>query len=238
MTEDVFKRIFEEYIKPLRPTTIIWHKDGEPLLSTKLMDYMKMVDQVYPTKFDIYTNGILLNHYFVKELGDLRSKVWILLSYHFFDYKGRFVDYTYVDKELLTILENCPDNVEIILATHATDFAPVEVLEGWKQKWEGLKKQFKNLSAVHVNTHINPWTGLIKQENMSHFPACPYSDGNHMFFGSTGNVIACCMDLEEEIILGNVMTDTPEDIAAAREAFYTKIQKNIMEYDVCRRCVA
>jgi hypothetical protein len=74
-----------------------------------------------------------------------------------------------------------------------------------------------------------------------HFGECPYDDFGHWFFGVTGNVVACCLDLEEEIVLGNVLHNTARDLFVRTEAFYAE-QRRILEakerhpLNTCRNC--
>jgi radical SAM protein with 4Fe4S-binding SPASM domain len=111
-------------------------------------------------------------------------------------------------------------------------------LEAWKAQWMPFKQKHPMLRDIHVNACINPWTGLVKQEvGMAHFDACPYADGQHFFIGNTGNIIACCMDLEEEIQFGNVMIDSYKAVTTKRNAFYERQIKGEIQYDVCHRCL-
>jgi hypothetical protein len=74
-----------------------------------------------------------------------------------------------------------------------------------------------------------------------HYNGCPYADFGHWFFGVTGNIIACCLDLEEEIVLGNVLVDSPVEMFAKTEAFYAE-QRRMLEakervtHQVCANC--
>ena len=100
--------------------------------------------------------------------------------------------------------------------------------------WDGLP------ITVHCNCAINPWTGRIEEGTVK-FNGCPYGDFGHWFFGVTGNVIACCLDLEEEIVLGNVMKDTPVELLLRTQTFYAQ-QRHAMEqklrpvWAVCDNC--
>jgi len=236
MSDEVFYKILL-YIKDIKPQTVIMHKDGEPLIHPKLFDYMKEIDSIYTTKFDIYTNGILLKPEFVSKLGELNSVVSILLSFHFYGFNETRVDYTKTNKALLDILADCPKNVQFVFVTHVTDLIEKDELDRWKAFWDGVMKERRALTAVHANPHINPWTGLIKQKNTIKFDGCPYADGQHMFFGVTGNILACCMDLEEQIVFGNVMYDSPDFIMFKRNEFYKDLNNDIIR-ELCSKCMA
>jgi len=236
MTPRVFKTILEDYIVPFEPGTVICHKDGEPLLHPNLYYFIGEIDDKIKTKLDIYTNGLLLEPDFVKKLGVFRSKFWILVSFHFFDDEGRFVKkYEEAEKNIIACIQNAPANVDFIFASHVTDYAEKQTLEMWKRMWE--ERELPRLTAVHVNEAINPWLGLIKQKNAIVFHDCPYTDGEHMFFGVTGNLIACCMDLEEGIVFGNVMVDDKDEILNKRSEFYQSLRDGEVKRGVCKKCL-
>jgi hypothetical protein len=136
---------------------------------------------------------------------------------------------------LKNVLRNPPRNVEFIAVSHRSKWVSEETQENWRATWAGLP------ITVHCNCSINPWTGLMEDIATCHHNGCPYSDFGHWFFGVTGNVIACCMDLEEEIVLGNVLRDDPTDMFARTAAFYAE-QPRILEAKelhprgVCRNC--
>lgn len=236
MEDEVMYNIIGNYIEDFKPLTVIMHKDGEPLMHPKIFEFMKVVDDRLRVKFDLYTNGHLLKPEHMDFFKTLRSKVWVLVSFHFYDYLGKDIDYSNVNVNIEVALKHCPDNVEFVFATHSTDFADDSVLQYWREAW--LNKGYGRLRDVHVNPHINPWTGLIEQSNTIQFDACPYGDGQHMFFGVTGNIIACCMDLEEEIVFGNIMTDTKTHIMQQRDAFYKCLRENDIGAEVCKRCLS
>ena len=81
----------------------------------------------------------------------------------------------------------------------------------------------------------------MEDQATCHYNGCPYADFGHWFFGATGNIIACCLDLEEEIIFGNVLEDDPVEMFAKTDAFYVE-QRRILEAreqhprGVCKNC--
>ena len=113
-----------------------------------------------------------------------------------------------------------------------------ERLDEWRATWQ---KYIDRGLSVHANVGLNPWTGRIDEPGTVEFHGCPYADFGHMFFGVTGNIIACCMDLEEEIIFGNVMKDDPAEMVRVLEAFYKEQQriaaeKTGLKHQVCSNC--
>lgn len=248
MSDDVWDSILHKYIARYRhvnsfcPPTFIGHKDGEPLLNKKLPDRLRDIAKVAPDMhIDIYSHGLMLPKWkergqdFIEFLASLPNRVRYLLSFHPFNHDNTSNDYEPVVAYLSRVLLNPPPNIEFITVSHKSKWVGSALQDAWKRTWAGLPM------TVHCNTHINPWTGLMEDIATCHYNGCPYADFGHWFFGATGNVIACCLDLEEEIVLGNVLQDEPEKMFATTQAFYVE-QRRILEAKeqhprgVCRNC--
>jgi sulfatase maturation enzyme AslB (radical SAM superfamily) len=243
MSDEVFFKVLREFILPLRddfytkghPPTLILHKDGEPLLHPKLLTFITAIAACRPdVKMDIYTNGLLLTEDFVDTLRRIWSKFRILVSFHFYSHTGKQIDYSGIDPILERIAKKKHPNIEVIFASHVTRFCSETELSEWKEGW--LKRLWADF-PIHVNKHINPWTGLIDEENCVSFNGCPYADGNHLFIGVTGNILACCMDLEERLSFGNVLTDRPHTIFDRVNIFYEDIKEKAIIPDLCKKCM-
>jgi len=231
MSDDVWNTILHNYIVPYRhvnsfcPPTFIGHKDGEPLLNKKLPDRLLSLAQEVPDmRIDIYSHGLLLPKWrdrgkdFMAFLGSLPNKVRYLMSFHPRNHDWTENNYDPVVDYLCGVLRNPPPNVEFITTSHKSRWVTAEMQESWREKWTGLP------ITVHCNCSINPWTGRIESDVK--FNGCPYGDFGHWFFGVTGNVIACCLDLEEEIVLGNVMRDSPVELFRRTEEFYAQQRRD------------
>lgn len=247
MTDEVWDKILHNYIVPYKnynsfcPPTFIGHKDSEPLIDKRIQLRLRELSYAVPDmKIDIYSNGVLLPKWrergqdFIEFLASLPNKVRYLLSYHPFNHDNSVNDYTKVIEYLRDVLRNPPPNIEFITVSHKSKWVSEQLQQAWKQTWEGLP------ITVHCNCSINPWTGRI-EEGTIRFNGCPYADFGHWFFGVTGNIIACCLDLEEEVILGNVLKDDPEVMFNRTETFYaqqreTKKQSCKPNYQVCYDC--
>ena len=224
MNDEVFETVLSDYIKDKNLNTIILHKDGEPLLHPNIRHYLCRISDTAPkAKIDLYTNGLLLTSDFIKFLGSLNNRVLILISFHFFNTDGKKNNYDKASSEIKASLEICPSNVEFVFTTHVTKLADINKLKKWREDWLNLRKKYKMLKDVHVNNSINPWTGLIEAENTVTFPTCPYADGAHLFIGNTGKVLACCLDLEEDIVFGNVLKTDRDKILLSRSKFYESL---------------
>lgn len=237
MQLDVFDKILHGYIVGQNLQTIIFHKDGEPLCHPAIETIVQDVSDVAPkVKLDIYTNGLLLKESFVDMLSTLPNKVWLLISFHFFNEGGHENNYDAASAIIKKCIKKQYRNIEFVMATHVIKNSNMDKLKEWKSHWDMFSKGNRQLSAVHINNSINPWTGLIEADNAATFPTCPYGDSAHMFIGNTGNALACCLDLEEKIVFGNIMQDTKEDILKARTAFYTKLNSGEVT-GLCAKCL-
>ncbi len=256
MKREVWDTILHKYVVPYKnhnqhndcPPTIIPHKDGEPLLNKQLPTLLRSIADADPTfKIDIYSHGLLLPKWaergedFIDFLGSLPNRSRLLLSFHFVNVDGSVNDYTKTTQYLRDLYSSSrqPPNVEFIMVSHLIRPMTRETLESWKDTWRPYIDAGR--VQVHANASINPWTGRISEEGTVEFNGCPYGDFGHTFFGVTGNVIACCMDLEEEITFGNVMRDDPAVMMAKLAEFYAEQQriqreKTGLKHGVCANC--
>ena len=248
MDDAVWAAVLHKYIVPFKdincfsPPTFIGHKDTEPLFDRKFLSRLSDVAVAAPDmKIDVYSNGVLLPKWkdrgqdFFEFVGKLPNELRFMMSYHPNNHDWSLNDYTQVVEYLKGVLRNPPSNVEFITVSHKSPWVTEEVQEQWRKTWEGYP------ITVHKNCSINPWTGRMEDIATCAYHGCPYSDFGHLFIGATGNIIACCLDLEEEIILGNVLKDDPADMFAKTEAFYAE-QRRILEAKeihprgVCSNC--
>lgn len=242
MSNIVWEHVLFDYIVPYKDMnrfctpTFIGHKDSEPLLDKKLPDRLRDLSAAAPDmNIDIYSNGVLLPRWrdrgedFMEFLASLPNKCRYLMSFHPHNRDGSANTYSETMLYLREVLRNPPRNVEFITVSHKSKWVTEAMQELWKRWWDGYP------ITVHSNCSINPWTGRI-EEATCHFNGCPYGDFGHMFFGVTGNVIACCVDLEEEIVFGNVLQDDPAVMVATLEAFYADQRAGNWKHQVCADC--
>lgn len=252
MSDEVFDTILRKYIAPYRhvnsfcPPTFIGHKDTEPLLDKQFMRRLRALAEVAPDmKIDIYSNGVLLPVWnkrgqdVFEFLATLPNRVRYMMSYHPHNHDDSVNDYTATVAYMKNVLRNPPPNVEFITVSHKSRWTTQEVQDAWRATWQ--PEIDRGVLTVHANCSINPWTGRMEDIATCAYNGCPYADFGHWFFGVTGNIIACCLDLEEEIVLGNVMTDDPAAMFAKTDAFYADQRKTLEEKrqvsrPVCSNC--
>lgn len=228
MTRAVWETVITKYVVPYKnknnfsPPTLMFHKDGEPLLNKQLPDFIRFASHHVPDiNMDVYTHGLMLpklKYDFLDLLGSLPNKCRLLVSFHFHNHDGSVNDYDDTTVFLKRALRKKPSNVEVIFASHLIAPQTRESLNAWKDSWRAEEEA--KLVTVHANVNINPWTGLMKDVATCEYHGCPYADFGHVFIGATGNVVSCCLDLEEEIVHGNVMVDPPDLVMGRLESFY------------------
>ncbi len=248
MSDEVWNTILHQYIIPYQhlnsfsPPTFIGHKDGEPLLNKQLPYRFRSLAAVVPDmKIDIYSHGLMLpvlakqGRDFFEFLATLPNQVRYMMSFHPYNHDYSENDYKPVIKYLRDVLLHPPRNVEFITVSHKSKWVSEELQNEWRKMWLGLP------ITVHCNCSINPWTGRMEDIATCHYNGCPYADFGHWFFGVTGNIIACCLDLEEEIVLGNVLRDDPAEMFTKTETFYAD-QRHVQSvkdrptHQVCSDC--
>ena len=248
MSDEVFDTILHKYIVPYKhvnsfsPPTFIPHKDGEILLNKNLPHLLRKLANTAPDMtVDIYSHGLMLPKWkergqdFMEFLATLPNRVRYMMSYHPRNHDDSVNNYAPVVGYLSRVLADPPKNVEFITVSHKSRWVTDEMQNKWRTVWQGLP------ITVHANCSINPWTGRMEDIAPCAYNGCPYSDFGHWFFGATGNVIACCLDLEEEIILGNVLRDDPAEVFVITEAFYAEQRRILAAKEqhprgVCRNC--
>lgn len=245
MSLEVFQTILKKYVVPFKdrnrhcPPTVIMHKDGEPWLNKRLPEMLKMVSAADPTlSIDIYTHGLQMKREHFDLFYSLPNPKRLLMSFHFWNHDGTQNDYTATTqlvKDMLNYQSQHGKRIEIILVSHMIRPMTKRQLQDWKRTWDGYES--RGAVTVHANVNINPWTGLIEEPGITSFESCPYGDFGHWFFGATGNVIACCLDLEEEIVFGNVMQDDPEAMFKKLTQFYADVSSKKLDNQVCRYCL-
>ncbi len=245
MSDEVLEKIFSDYLPSLKneeetrgyPPTIILHKDGEPLLHPNFEAIVRTISEIAPRfRFNIYTNGLLLTDRIINMLGSLPNQTWLYVSYHFFNFDGSVNDYSKANYVVWRAIEKKFENLAILATSHVNRFASMEFLKAWEMDWiDNIQDGIEGAYGLMINNHINPWTGLIEEENCVTFDGCPYQDFGHLFIGVTGNIIPCCMDLEEKLSVGNILEE-PKDVLFERMSdFYSQLSTNLP--DLCRKCM-
>lgn len=245
MTMDVYEAILAKVLMRYSFDTVIPHKDGESLLYPHIMPAIATMARVHRGKFTIYTNGTHFTKEFYDFIRTLPNRFEVFMSFHFVGFaskrfdEDRTKDYDCSSgaEALMAALREPDEKIEFAVSSHVTKWVDVEKAEAWKHEWDDVAKTYTQLRGVHLNTNINPWAGHIDAGTVS-FPSCPYGDGGHLFVGVTGDVIPCCMDLNHELVQGNLMTDDMDAIMERRRQFYEDVAVPERRQPRCVTCLS
>jgi sulfatase maturation enzyme AslB (radical SAM superfamily) len=234
MQDNLFEHILENYVMSLvkEGETVILHKDGEPLLHPSLFHYMSLLSLYKPdANIYLYTNGSLLTPEFLEDVGRLRNNVRIMISFHFEEN-----NLAYDTERIHKLIDACGKNTRFIFVTHTHETTNIQERLAWQEFWLGVKQNVYAIENVIVNHVLNSWGGRVKDKKVVPFDACPYQDFAHMFIGVTGNVVPCCLDLDEEMIVGNVLRGRIDVITRLTD-FYNALRKGNKPGKVCETCL-
>lgn len=235
VSEEVIAAVESKILRQRSIDSITLSKDGEPLLYPGLLDLMKRWETSVPA-FDIFTNGLRLTEEFLQSLSNLTAQVRLLVTFHYYNANGKKNDYEATSKLLQRYVKRgIAKNVNLVVVLHVSKLASEADIADWSKTWNGVTEKHPEVVA-HVNRDINTWAGMVPDGNITQ-TACPYQDGRHLFIGVTGNVIGCCVDLEERNILGNIVTDSFEQILETRDLFYAKLVAGECPSRLCSCCL-
>lgn len=248
MTIEEFDRITDE-ISPLT-NIICLHLMGEPLLHPQINEIFKICNKKN-LKVYLTTNGTLIKQNL--ELLKTGCAKRISVSLHSFeandncDSLDNYLENTiYSCKE---INENSQTCIEFRLWNESIDKNAKNLLN--KKIIEKINKTFNtNLSNLNLQQHISitdtiyisfanafewPIRTEHKQENSKKF--C-YGLRTHFGILCDGTVVACCLDSEGKLALGNIFKSNISDIlnsARAQNIYKGFANKNITE-EFCKTC--
>ncbi len=232
--------LFEKILRTFLPevTTLILNKDGEPLLHPKFLSELDIISKNYSGKLDIYTNGTYLTEDKVDALGSLKNEVHLLITEHWNRRGNTKPSIEHTRANAIMAIEKAYPNIKIHLTMHHVEENFSEKEQEWKREMEERKKRYPNIINITVNTVINRWLGWNNMPGVVPFHSCPFLEENTVFFGVTGNMVPCCIDLNEEMILGNINTHSKEVLMINRNEVFSKLrQARHMELIPCNRCI-
>ena len=228
---ETFHKAVDTFIE--ETTTLILSKDGEPLMHPDFGDLFSYVVGKYAGKIDIYTNGVFLTNDILDILGSVPNNISIFVTDHTVSREG-----TQDSTKTLANFTNAVDreytNISLNLTKHAFNGQTKEDAN-WLRTWNVYKHDHPNVAAIHLNQHKNSWAGFVGTEK---YNSCPFIEYEFVGVGITGNVTMCCLDLNEELVAGNILTDTKEDILSSRHNYKQLIiAKDITTLNPCKRCI-
>lgn len=234
---------FESICQSLRGVTdyLYLHIMGEPLLHPDLLEIIRVAND-YGYKVAITTNGTLL-----PRVGDalLTSGVYKMnISVHSFE-EG-------TNEEYLDYISSVLD-----FADEASQRGILTVLRLWNRGYD----EGRNISTLDLMREKFPgeWNEGVNGARIRHRLHLEYGDrfdwpdmsapdmggavychglGDHFGILLDGSVVPCCLDREGAITLGNIHTDSIEEILSSERA--TKMREGFKSRcateELCHRC--
>lgn len=236
MSEEEFKRVLDQ----LRGVTeyIYLHLLGEPLCHPEAMRFIKAATED-GFKVTVTTNGTLLNH----ELLD--SGVYKLqISLHSFEEEDDAGKRAYLEKvlELSKLASEKGILVSLRLWNLSTDVSNAfteDILEKsfpkpWKQGRDNSFTLKKNLYLSYAQRF--EWPDMNANDNGGQV-FC-YGLRDQVGILCDGTVVPCCLDAEGDIPLGNIYTESLEDILSSprAKAIYDGFSNRCATEELCRKC--
>jgi len=214
-------------------TTLILSKDGEPLIHPDFCALFSYVAGRYSGKIDIYTNGVFLTNDILDMLGSTQNDICLFVTDHTVSREGT-QDTTKTLSNFTNAVDRGFSNITLNLTKHSFDGKNTED-ETWLRTWNVYKHAHSNVTAVHLNTHKNSWAGFVGTEK---YETCPFMEYEFIGVGITGNVTMCCLDLNEELVAGNILTDYKTDIMLSRNNYKQLLTaKDVSTLALCKRCI-
>lgn len=228
---ETFDKAIDTFID--ETTTLILSKDGEPLMHPDFCDLFSYAAGRYSGKIDIYTNGVFLTNGVLDMLGSASNDINIFVTDHTISRSG-IQSSTKTLFNFTNAVDRGYSNIILNLTKHAFDGKKAED-EAWLRLWNIYKHEHANIGSIHLNTHKNSWAGFVGTEK---YDSCPFMNYEFVGVGLTGNVTMCCLDLNEELVVGNILTDSKEAILSSRYKYKQLITaKDVNTLDPCKRCI-
>lgn len=237
MSLNIFDKILDNFID--EATTVILSKDGEPLLHPRFSYFVKRLTDRYKGKIDLYTNGVFLKDEIVDFLGSLPNEFHILITEHWNGRGGIQLAASQTTRiNIKDAIEKRYSNLKFHLTLHSVSTGENINENTWKSIWDSQKENYPCIQHVTINKQINPWLGLVNVGQITRFEKCPFVDYPYICFGVEGTALACCIDLNEELSLGNINLESKEIILKRLSKIKEKLILNdIKDLEPCRRCI-
>lgn len=211
---------------------IYFHWRGEPTLSKDLVSVIAYTRiKFVNANLILFTNGSNLNDKIIDEL--LQSGIsTICISIDSIDVN----DYKYIRG----------GNINRVLKNFITLMNKIDSFSGKKPKvivntviidenLGSLKKIEDYFSAYNVDVNFRMDSNRSEKINKD---GC-YNLGKSLYISSSGNVIPCCMDVDEYLILGNLNDNSIGDILNNNmiNSILMGTQMEIEPFDICKKCI-
>lgn len=243
---------FEKIIKQVSQVTeeVCLHILGEPLAHPKFKEIVSLCS-FYNTKIQLTTNGINFNKFydfildskiirqvnfsiqcFKDNFPDKKIDEYLLNILNFAVLANKVREDMYINLRLWNIDEKSNDNEDVFLIIE--DFFKIKINRKVDVGNIKSKKIFGKLN-LHFDSRFK-WPDIS-----SSFISCKgscYALKDHFGVLVDGSVVACCLDKDGEIFLGNCLTEDLNLILKKPRAIkiYEGFKKGILVENLCQHC--
>ena len=239
MTEDEFEHILKEISKVTK--TIYLHVKGEPLLHSKIMEFLKLAEK-YNLKVNLTTNGTLFPK-LVDKIKECKALHKINFSLHCEQNNPNYEEEIFKNVEKLS-----PDTVIIYrlwtLKDNKLDEKSTKIVEKL-EKYYNLSpetvEKLKNEDNIKISSTIYvDKDNEFKWPEITNHKSCGYCHAlkTQIAILADGTVVPCCLDSNGIINLGNIYKESIEEIQNKER--YKKLKKSFQarkpEEKLCKSC--
>lgn len=245
MNDETFNKIYEQ-IKNYRFRVIVLYHGGEPLLNKNFFVMLKKLKPL-AEKVSTVTNGSFLNESIIEQILDSGiDEINISLDGSSPEENNRIrigSDFKQITDQIkkLIILRNQRDlkkpKIFIANAQIPTDLDKTDRIDTSTYLLEAFKEVLKEIEFK--STYTIMWPGM-PQKYPSPKPKGNFCDNimSTITIRWNGDVVPCCYDLVNMMVMGNVLNEKIESIWNNDK--YVKLRRDIQEFHppaLCKNCI-
>ncbi len=246
MTEKTFNQIFDQ-IKNYRFEVIVLYHGGEPFLNKRFFDMVKKLKPL-TKRLRTTTNGSLLDDEIIEKLLDIEfDEIDISMDGNSPEENNLIrigADYDKISKRVIQLIKlRNKRNLKVPKITIANAQIPTDA--DTDSKATVPKHMIETFKEIQNDIEFSPfytiqWPGMPEKYDVTKKPKGNFCDHTVSTFSIrwNGDVVPCCYDLINMMVMGNVLHEKIEDIWNNEK--YIKLRKDIDEFnppDLCKNCL-